>query len=75
MSKAHRLLNSRLESIQEGGEGAGHGPSVRATLLQATGPSVQELLAYKKTHPPRTLPYASAWGPKGILGGWAFSYV
>jgi len=32
----------------------------------------QGYLAYKKTPPPRTLQYASSWGPMAILGGWAF---
>ena len=31
-------------------------------------------LTYKETHPPRTLPYDYAWGPMGVLGGWAVSY-
>ena len=31
-------------------------------------------LAHKKTHPPRTLPWAYAQGLSGISGGWAFSY-
>ena len=35
---------------------------------------VQGYLTYKKTYPPRTLPEASASGPGGVLGGWAFSY-
>jgi hypothetical protein len=37
-------------------------------------PTLQGYLAYKKTHPPRILPKAYAWGPRGVLGGWAFSY-
>ena len=35
---------------------------------------VQGYLTDKKTHPPRTLPQAYAWGPRGVLGGWASSY-
>ena len=35
---------------------------------------VQEYLAHKKTHSPRTLPQAYAEGPMVFLGGWAFSY-
>ena len=42
---------------------------------------VQKYLTYKKTHPPRTLPQAPktlpqayAQGPRGVLGGWAFSH-
>ena len=31
-------------------------------------------LAHKKTNPPRTLPQAYAYGPSGVLGGWAVSY-
>ena len=27
-------------------------------------------LAHKKTPPPRTLPWAYAQGPRGVLGGW-----
>ena len=38
------------------------------------GPYCMPYLAYKKTHPPRTLPYAYAYGPRGVLGEWAFSY-
>ena len=34
--------------------------------------SIQGYLTYKKTHPPRTLPQAYAWGPRGILGGGRF---
>ena len=30
---------------------------------------VQWYLAHEKTHPPRTLPYAYPWGPRGVLGG------
>ena len=30
--------------------------------------------AYKKISTPRTLPYDHAWGPRGVLGGWPFSY-
>ena len=29
-------------------------------------------LTYKKTHSPRTLSPAYAWGPTGVLGGWRF---
>ena len=36
--------------------------------------NVQGNLAWKKTHPPRTLPWAYAYGPRGVLRGWAFSY-
>ena len=32
----------------------------------------QGYLAHKKTHPPRTLPYAL--GPMGVPGGWVCSY-
>ena len=28
----------------------------------------------QETHAPRTLPYAYAWGPRGVLGGWTISY-
>jgi len=35
---------------------------------------IQGYLTHKKTHPPRTLPQAYAQGPRGFLGGWAFSY-
>ena len=35
---------------------------------------VRGYLAYKKTHRLRTLPQAYAQGPRGVLGGWAFSY-
>ena len=34
----------------------------------------QWYLDYKKQRPPRTLPYAYAYGPMGVLGGWAVSY-
>ena len=34
---------------------------------------IQVYLAHKKPHPPRTLPWAYAEGPRGVLGGWAFS--
>ena len=38
-----------------------------------SGPGrVQGYLTYKKTQPPRTLPSAYAWSPKGVLGGRAF---
>ena len=30
--------------------------------------------AHKKTHPPRTLPQAYAYGHRVVLGRWAFSY-
>ena len=36
--------------------------------------SVRGYLAHMKTQPPRTLPQAYARGPRGILGGWAFSF-
>ena len=35
---------------------------------------LQRYLMYKKTHSPRTLPYAYAEGLRGVLGGWALSY-
>ena len=35
---------------------------------------VEGYLACKKMHPPRTLPQAYGQGPRGFLGGWAFSY-
>ena len=35
---------------------------------------LQGYLTCKKTHPPRTLPQAYVWGPRGVLGGRAFSY-
>jgi hypothetical protein len=35
---------------------------------------VQGYLTYKKTHPPRSLLQAYAWGPRVIPGGWASSY-
>ena len=35
---------------------------------------VQGYLARQNTHPPGTLQWADAWGPMGVLGGWAFSY-
>ena len=41
---------------------------------QCGWPGAPGYLAYKKPHPPRTLPYAYAQGPGGVLGGWAFSY-
>jgi len=34
--------------------------------------AIQGYFAYKITPPPRTLLYAQ--GPRGVLGGWAFSY-
>jgi len=30
---------------------------------------LQGYLTGKKTDPPRTLTYAYAWGPRGVLGG------
>ena len=35
--------------------------------------ALQGYLTYEKTHPSRTLPWAHASGPKGVLGGWVFS--
>ena len=46
----------------------------RGTRLIPTSPGLQGYLTYKKTHTPRTLPQAYAWGPRGVLGGWAVSY-
>ena len=44
------------------------GPSARHARFRAyTGTSLM------KTHPPRTLLQACAWGPRGVLGGWVFS--
>ena len=31
-------------------------------------------LTYKKMDLPRTLPWACAWGHRGVLGEWAFPY-
>ena len=39
----------------------------RGTSLHHTGVPEQ-------THPPRTLQQDHASGPRGVLGGWAFSY-
>jgi len=36
--------------------------------------TLQGYLACKKPPLRTTLPSACAWGPRGILGGWAFSY-
>ena len=35
---------------------------------------VQGYLTHKKLHPPRTLPYAYAWGHRRVIGGWVVSY-
>ena len=43
-----------------------------AAMLEVSLGGLQGYLTYKKTHPPRTLPYAYAQGPGGVLGGWAF---
>ena len=37
-------------------------------------PLYRDTSNYQQTHPPRTLPWAHAWGPRGLLGVWAFSY-
>ena len=36
--------------------------------------ALQGYLTSKKPPPPRTLQKDQAWGPTGVLGGWAFSY-
>ena len=47
-----------------------------STPPEEIGSRLQGYLAHKKLPPPRTLnvPQAYAYGPRGVLGGWAFSY-
>ena len=40
--------------------------------LKSTLTAVQGHLTCKKTHPPRTLLFAYAEGPRGVLEGWVF---
>ena len=46
----------------------------RARLPHHRSRPVQGYLVDKKMPPPRTLPQAYAWGHRGVLGGWSFSY-
>jgi len=49
----------------------------RSTCLATTNPQPLTLpgnLIYLKMQPLRTLPEPSAYGPRGVLGGWGFSY-
>ena len=54
---------------------------IRHAFLQTTARAcdrcttyIQGYLTYKKMDLPRTLPWAYAWGHRGVLGEWAFPY-
>jgi len=46
----------------------------RWRAVREAAPGVQGYLAHKKTLPPRTLPWAYAQGPTGVIRGRALSY-
>ena len=74
------MAEGRGWRVEGGGlrvEGGGFTRTRRPALpLPGRGSSVrvQGYLTEKKTYLPRTLLQGYAWGLKGVLGGWAFSY-
>ena len=44
-------------------------------MQDAARVALQGYLTYKKPHPPRTLPEAYAWVPRGVLEGQAFPHA
>ena len=56
--------------MEEGKRGGGDGKWGGVT--HKDWEEVQGYHAYKKPHPSRTLLQAYAWGPRRVIGGWAF---